>query len=179
MKLTPVIAKSLASSAMLLTGSHLGAAMAMTTKDRIRDTAAVDPPAVPVEEVVELCPNPDFQAIDDTVPCLNYTDPATPKGYGQRDTCRRLSPVGLSSQLGGFPLTRRIAPGGLVGPDVWHVELTNDCEPDIPSNAHIIASAGESRLDGDIDDKTVAFRCRWPEVSPTHKYGHPIKASHA
>ncbi|KAK8063409.1 hypothetical protein PG996_008061 [Apiospora saccharicola] len=151
MKLTPVITKSLASTAILLIGSNLGVAMAMPTKDRFQDDGAVDPPTVPVDEVVELCPNPDFQAIDDTVPCLNYTDPATPKGYGQRDTCMAMNIV----------------------------RVTNDCEPDIPSNAHIIASAGESRLDEDIDDKTVAFRCRWPEVSPTHKYGHPTNAFHA
>ncbi|KAK7964249.1 hypothetical protein PG988_011223 [Apiospora saccharicola] len=160
MKLTPVITKSLASTAILLIGSNLGVAMAMPTKDRFQDDGAVDPPTVPVDEVVELCPNPDFQAIDDTVPCLNYTDPATPKGYGQRDTCR-VSSVRMYGTLN------------------CTLYKTNDCEPDIPSNAHIIASAGESRLDEDIDDKTVAFRCRWPEVSPTHKYGHPTNAFHA
>ncbi|KAK8079125.1 hypothetical protein PG994_002932 [Apiospora phragmitis] len=70
---------------IFLSNSSLSAAMAMSTTDRIRSRAITA-----VGEIVELCPNPDFQGIDETIPCLNYTDPTTPKRYGQRDTCSKL-----------------------------------------------------------------------------------------
>jgi len=66
----------------VLTSYSLGAVMAMRTPT-IGHRAAGD------GEVVELCPNPDFQTIGSSVPCLNYTNPAAPKGYGQRDTCSK------------------------------------------------------------------------------------------
>lgn len=101
MKLTPTVAKSLMPT-ILFTISNFGAAAAMTTKDRMRGRAAAgDPLPVPVEEIVELCPNPDFQPIDENIPCLNYTDPATPKGYGQRDTCSKFGYL-VKPRLGGF-----------------------------------------------------------------------------
>ncbi|KAK6858547.1 hypothetical protein PG995_006246 [Apiospora arundinis] len=86
-------------------------------------------------EVVELCPNPDFQAIGSTVPCLNYTNPATLKGYGQRDTCgpRLASPTP--------PANGHIVPG--------------------TGESRLYGGAGPGDPDA-IDDRTVAFRCRKP-----------------
>ncbi|KAK7912052.1 hypothetical protein PG985_014533 [Apiospora marii] len=178
MELTPVIAKSLAPTAILLLSvPNLGAAaMALARKDGLVRDRAVGKFNIPIEEIVQLCPNPDFQAIDNTVPCLNYTDPATPKGYGQRDTCISLegSPLHVGSPQG-------ISSVQIYGDLNCTLYKTNDCEPDEPSNGYVIPSTGESRLSaGDgpddpnaIDDKTVAFRCRVPGGSPTWKYGHP------
>ncbi|KAK7993470.1 hypothetical protein PG989_006851 [Apiospora arundinis] len=116
-------------------------------------------------EVVELCPNPDFQAIGSTVPCLNYTNPATPKGYGQRDTCVSLegSPLHVGSPQG-------VSSVRLYGSLNCTLYKTETCEPDTPANGHIVPGTGESRLYGGagpgdpdaIDDRTVAFRCRKP-----------------
>lgn len=106
MKLTPFIAKSLAPTTILfLSSPNLGtAAMAMATKDHLVRDRAVGKFGIPVEEIVELCPNPDFQAIDDSVPCLNYSDPATPKSYGQRDTCSKFGYLG-NPRLAAFAST--------------------------------------------------------------------------
>lgn len=38
------------------------------------------------ENYVEACPNPEYQGLNETVTCLNFTDPVMPKGYGGR-TC--------------------------------------------------------------------------------------------
>ncbi|KAK6836718.1 hypothetical protein PG987_007213 [Apiospora arundinis] len=94
-------------------------------------------------EVVELCPNPDFQAIGSTVPCLNYTNPATPKGYGQRDTCVSLegSPLHVGSPQG-------VSSVRLYGSLNCTLYKTETCEPDTPANGHIVPGTGESRLYG-------------------------------
>ncbi|KAK8062340.1 hypothetical protein PG997_014437 [Apiospora hydei] len=157
--------------AILLPSSSSGAAVAMTM-DKLRGRAAV-------AEIVELCPNPDFMGINETVTCLNFTDPATPKGYGQRDTCISLegSPLHVGAPQG-------VSSVRMYGTLNCTLYKTENCEPDTPDNGHIIPGGGESHLFGGagpddpkaIDDRTVAFRCRDPAKPGVHKYSSSAAA---
>ncbi|KAK8096640.1 hypothetical protein PG999_012584 [Apiospora kogelbergensis] len=165
-----------------------GAALAMTTMPIIGDRAAGD------GEVVELCPNTDFQAIDSSIPCLNYTDPTRPRGYGQRDTCNAdmggdfLTFGDRTVSLEGSPLhvgsPQGVSSVRLYGSLNCTLYKTENCEPDTPTNGHIVGGTGESHLyagagPGDpaaIDDRTVAFRCRRPKQPRVQGKPHSVSS---
>ncbi|KAH6652113.1 hypothetical protein BKA67DRAFT_660883 [Truncatella angustata] len=112
---------------------------------------------------IQICPNQYYEAINDTLTCMNISNPAELGGYGRRN-CFSLtytplrvgSPQGISSaRIFGRPLNCTLY-------------KTENCLPDSPENGYIIPPTGASTLPLPtktddayaMDDKSQAFECR-------------------
>jgi hypothetical protein len=62
-----------------------------TTSSAAPSSTATSPaaPGAGDENYIEACPNQNYEGINATITCMNFTDPTMPKGYGGR-TCSML-----------------------------------------------------------------------------------------
>ncbi|KAK6065478.1 hypothetical protein SCUP234_02442 [Seiridium cupressi] len=114
------------------------------------------------ENFIEICPNPEYQGLNETVTCMNITNPTVPRGYGGR-TCISLTytPLRVGSPQG-------ISSVRMFGVMNCTLYKTEDCLPDTRENGFVIPPGGARSLPlpespNDpyaFDDKTVAFNCK-------------------
>ncbi|KAH8663906.1 hypothetical protein BX600DRAFT_286201 [Xylariales sp. PMI_506] len=108
----------------------------------------------PPEDYIQACPNPDYQDLNQTVQCENFTAPEVPKGYGGR-TCKSLTgtPLSVGSPQG-------ISSARMFGNMNCTLYKSEDCLPDTPDNGYVVPVGGASALPVTFDDQTVAFNCK-------------------
>ncbi|KAI4591518.1 hypothetical protein KJ359_013285 [Pestalotiopsis sp. 9143b] len=113
--------------------------------------------------LIEICPNQNYEGLNETITCMNITDPTQPKGYGGR-TCISLT----------FTPLRVGSPQGVSSARMFGERMnctlykTETCLPDSPENGFVIPQTGAAELPlatvpSDpyaMDDQTVAFNCK-------------------
>lgn len=55
-----------------------------------RQAPATAPSSNPGIPYIRICPNPDYEGLNDTVTCLDITNLTAPRSYGQVKTCSEL-----------------------------------------------------------------------------------------
>lgn len=52
--------------------------------------------------LIEICPNQNYEGLNETITCMNITDPTQPKGYGGRTCSKSHDDVVSAEALPGF-----------------------------------------------------------------------------
>ncbi|KAK9770412.1 hypothetical protein AB5N19_11441 [Seiridium cardinale] len=135
------------------------------------------------ENFIEICPNPEYQGLNETVTCMNITNPTVPRGYGGR-TCSGCFYIPSHSPVDTIDKTPDLvsltytplrvgSPQGISSARMFGVMnctlyKTEDCLPDTRENGFVIPPGGARSLPlpespNDpyaFDDETVAFNCK-------------------